>query len=88
MATTYEWTYEVPDAHGDITEQEFYDSLRECMAAAPLTAEIALVRIVGNDDEGVLYRGYAYMEGGTLPPTFDDGARVPQRFHGEVGMTR
>ncbi len=92
MSTTYEWTYEVTDEHGDIVDQEFYDTLAECMNAAPQGADIALMRrVVGPNDDGdadQLERGYAYLEDGALPPRFDDGATVPQKYHRQVGMVR
>ncbi len=82
------WSWEVVDAHGDVADQDVVDTLSECLAAAPATAEVALVKMEGNDDEGELDRSYAYVEDGGLPLMFEDGSFVPKRFHEQIGATR
>ena len=90
MATNYEWTWEACDESGDITDCDSFDSYAECREASPIGAEIALVRRVGNDDEGELDKSYAYCHpsvtgtGLELPERFDDGCKVPKKYHAEI----
>ena len=90
ITTAYEWTWETTDAHGDITDCGYTATLTECRQESPAGAECALVRRRGNDDEGEVERGYAYCQpsptgtGLVLPQFFDDGAKVPQKFHAEI----
>jgi hypothetical protein len=91
MTYTYEWTWELCDTEGEIIDQGFWDSLRECREDAPAGADLALMWRDGNDDDGELERAYAYCQPGptgsglVLPDFFDNGwHRVPKRFHAEV----
>jgi hypothetical protein len=87
---SYEWTWEIEDEYGDITSQGFGDTFAECRREAPADAGIALMRRYGSDDDGEIPpRGYAYCQPGpgvglVLPEFFDNGVKVPQRFHAEV----
>ena len=90
MTYSYEWTWEVEDASGDIISQGFYPTLRECLREADSpNAHFALMWREGNDDDGELDRAYAYCERSAgryiLPEFFDNGwHKVPQRFHKET----
>lgn len=86
---TYEWAWEATDEAGDITDCEYYPSLALCQEEALRGADLALVKRYGNDDDGEVDRTYAYCEPGddgglVLPDVFEDGTKVPQRFHREV----
>lgn len=99
--TSYEWAVECLDEHGDIFDVDHADTFAEAMARKAMKepdvakVEIALTRIVGNDDDGIIGRGYSYYRDGRLEPSFSDGWNedgsgwgnldpVPQRFHAEV----
>ena len=97
---SYEWVVEyIPDRSdddGDIVEVNHFDTFNEAFnwvldSAAPFDHDIALVRDVGNDAEGIIDRAWAYLnEDDKLPETFtysageDSGIRVPKRYHTEV----
>jgi hypothetical protein len=86
MATAYEWTAEEIDAHGDITDVSFWDKLAE-IPDLDLTRpgfDYGLLKRVGNEAAGETHRAYAYIRSGKLEATFDDGTKVPQRFHDEL----
>lgn len=98
MEVTIEWLLEVledaePDA--DIAEVHHCGSYAEAKDAAenfytgqPIV--IGLVRDVGNDEEGLVDRQWAYLKDGKLPERFDwgggedGGAKVPARYHKEI----
>lgn len=91
--TTFEWCWEVTDDYGDIIEHEYCPTLEECISTAPTGADMALVRHLGSEDEGELERGYAYLESSpngtlTLPERFDNGTKVPARFHSTITKWR
>ena len=94
------------DEHGDANNVDFADTCAEALRTQASYAEagdyakieIALVRTEGNDDDGINWRGYAYVNDGELEREFSsyhgagpnedqpacDGGTVPQRFHTEV----
>lgn len=88
--TTFEWCWEVSDDYGDIIEHEYSATLEDCISSAPTGSDVALVCHLGSEDEGELERGYAYLEPApngalTLPERFDNGTKVPARFHAAIG---
>lgn len=83
MKTYYEWTSELVDEHDDITDVEFSDKLSDLLPI--LSSErVALLLRVGDDADGEKYREYAYIANGELPEEFDNGRKVPQRYHREL----
>jgi len=82
----YEWTIEDTDSYGDIHETQQMsvveaikrsrtESYVEDFNCKPV---LVLVRMEGNQDEGLLDRQYAYLKSGELPKEFDGGALVPK----------
>lgn len=89
----YEWVCEIVDAHGDIIEPLFADTLVEALGyrdheyEGKASVQIALVKHEYTDIDGELGRGYAYLEDGKLPESFEDGnvnPDIPVRFRNEV----
>ena len=84
--TTYEWTLEVINKDGDIEESLFENTLKDINRYADFGGVIgenimvALVKNVGNDEDGILDRTWAYIEDGSLNELFLDGTKVPKRF--------
>ena len=94
--TLYEWVYENVDECGGI-EEVFGDSAAEVFSNISSTDgdpqdwlwRIALVRYLGNDDDGVVDRDYAYVDNDKLPIKFkNQDFGVPQRFHKELAQLR
>lgn len=83
METRYEWCYETTDEHGDILSGDFEDKLKDFQDNRK-TSQLCLVRNVGDEIDGVQYRSWAYVENGKLPEYFEDGYKVPMRFHQEL----
>lgn len=86
---SYEWVFEEYDNNGDIIDPLFSDKLidaqREAEGCFTHEYEIALVRNEGTEEDGLQVREYAYITAeGELPEEFDDGYKVPQRFHKEL----
>ena len=87
MAVTYEWVAEPVDQHDDIIDPIFGDTFKEVEHVTAdsyfdaVMVNFALVRNVGNEDDGLQERQYAYLTDGTLPDEFDGGAKIPKRFH-------
>jgi len=79
---TYEWVCEWVNKDGDIVDQDWSDDKhdvwppRETDIHKKLSPRLAVVRIVGNDDDGEIDRGYAY-EG---DQKFCTGQRVPKHI--------
>ena len=48
------------------------------------TADVGLVRDLGDDLEGIVDRQWVYIEDGKLPERFEGGAKVPARFHKQL----
>lgn len=106
MAVIYEWDVEEleeapSELNGfdpDIVDHTFCDSYRQAVETLKMfqtvfevPARIVLVRDVGNANEGITDRSWAYLnEDGTMPIYFEYGAGeqslipVPKRFHDEV----
>jgi hypothetical protein len=91
--TGYEWVIEIVDEHNDIVQVNHADAYARAKRWAAEYApelkpgeriEIGLVRDRGDEVEGLTDRQWAYVEDGSLEPTFDGGARVPERFRQEV----
>ena len=88
--TSYEWVVESMVGE-DVDGLEHFDNFPAALAVfnQPLDAEdtrrgLALLKHLGNDWEGRVHTGYAYVIDGVLPETFDDGTDVPLRFGNEV----
>lgn len=89
MTTEYEWCIETIDDYDDITDLDFSDKISSFkisdLAYNPVAGEpkkrLVLVRSVGDNDEGLQDREWAYLEGGALPKEFTGGTQVPLRFH-------
>lgn len=85
---SYEWDIETLEGE-DVVDHHHSDKLDflELPRATPdkngQHEVLVLVREVSNDDEGLLYRSWAYVESEKLPDTFDNGAKVPKRLHAE-----
>ena len=95
----YEWVWEYSDSgeDRDIYDLEHGDTLinlgqsRLDQYKGEITehgylivrAELALIRDVGNDLEGLLDREYAYVKNNELPE-FIGGSKVPQKYHKEL----
>lgn len=98
--TTYEWDFEFWDYdengdtidinhnHWDTLPKDTFANLGPCEGGE---VKLVLVRDVGNPDDGLLDRTWAYLrDDGTLPEFFANanghatGHKVPQRFHKEL----
>lgn len=83
----YEWVAEPMDKYDDIIDPIFCDTYidaRKYKVAdfdGCVKIEIGLVRNLGNDEDGLLDRQYAY----SLDTEFDGGAKIPKRFLKERG---
>lgn len=87
----YEWDIEAMDGedivdhfHSDALSYQA-DELRDALKAGTLV----LVRTVGNEDDGVTDRTWAYVKDNALPERFLNAydipcAKVPQKFHNEL----
>jgi hypothetical protein len=69
--------------HNDI------DTVLSEIAEEGCRVDVVLVRNVGNEDDGLVDRQWAYVEDGKLPEFFEDAyqkplCRVPQKFHVEL----
>lgn len=106
MAVTYEWDVEelseadTGNNDPEIVDHNHHDTYAEALAFAngPHMSgdgkpwRIVLVRDVGNDDEGLTDRAWAYLDFKTLrlPDWFEYGAgeistiRVPKKFQAEI----
>ena len=94
MPVTYEWVIEEVDAFGDIHDVNHADTAAEAMKQMQFATEAGnhyewgLVRDTWEADDPesmtLALRQWAYVENGALPEYFDEGARVPARFHAEL----
>jgi len=87
--TTYEWVFEELDENGDIVDPLFSDSFKEAKSyrdqmVSNYGYDIALVKYIGNNEDGILDRQYAYIKDEALPATFPDRTKVPVKFRKEV----
>lgn len=85
----YEWDVEALDEYGDIIDHGFCDGFPG-VSTDPLH-KVVLVKSYARGLSGDEYsfdivdRAWAYLQDdGTLPEEFDDGSKVPLRFHREV----
>ena len=84
----YEWTLETLD-DGDIIDSDFSDKLTFDKNTI-IGKDLGLVRIEGNEDDGVTDSFWAYMKDGKLPEYFSDSMgtpiniKVPQAFHNQL----
>jgi hypothetical protein len=110
MKTTvsYEWTLHEVDEYGDIVDHHFSDDLqwfldrighgyshhlKEALEGS-LTWQLELWRNRGNEEEGLVCRGYGYYDADTgLAKTFDlnatgdresDGPKVPAKYFKQI----
>jgi len=97
--TTYEWSLELADQHGDIQDSHFFDRCPGIPADDydGLMPSLVLVRDThkwDDDDEiKVRSRWWAYVKDGKLPERFSDvfdneGPRVPRHFHAELQQSQ
>ena len=83
----YEWVVEHVDEHGDIQDIDHHDDFISAWMEPmkKFGKQIALKRDVGNDEDGLILRGYAYVkEGKYIETDFSCGHKVPMRFQKEV----
>ena len=90
----YEWVIEQVDDHGDIQDVSHWDSFAQAMTARDswLTTEgcdcveVASIRGVGDEDNGLHYRGYAYvnLDDMTIESHYCCGSKVPQHIIKQV----
>lgn len=88
----YEWVVELMDEQGDIETSNYFTRLEDALtfvASWGGSARVALMREeVCEDDGDVLDRQYAYIVDGTLPSTFDYGAKVPKSAQEEFAVCK
>lgn len=86
MKTFYEWVVnEMDDEY--ILENYFFDTYADAtrfVSTLNGSYEIELKRDKVDECVGVVDRGYAQLKDGKLDEYFDNGPKVPQRFHQEV----
>ena len=81
----YEWDIETVDNNGDIQDHHHSDTCFDLIKCPLEKGErLVLVRNLGNDEDGLQDRQWAYVDPTGLPDFFDGGAKVPQRFHREL----
>ena len=90
----YEWDEETYDGCENIDDHNFFEpgSLYERYVRAHNAVDLAdneelvLVYNTGNAHEGITDRAWAYvdLDTGKLPEKFDNGRKVPNRFHLEL----
>ncbi len=77
----YEYVIELKDSNDDIINILFFNTFSEVQKNLPSgNYDIALVQNIGNDNEDLKDKAYAYFINGKLSETFDNGRQVPQRF--------
>ena len=87
----YEWAIRTFTIDGDITNNEFSESLgwfwddelRNAITEADDT-RLELVMYIGNEAEGCKEIDYAEIFDGELQDTFQGGHRVPKRYHEQL----
>lgn len=87
MAIVYEWQLEDVDEYGDIQDLFSFNTREALEIAGKMYPpeydhyDYCLVRMQGNQAEGLQDRQYAYFDlGGKIPEEFDGGAKVPDKF--------
>jgi hypothetical protein len=93
--TAYEWDIEHYDEHGDIIDHDFQDKCPTQPLPEDDSFSIVLVKTIAegypNDPQSYLIRdrAWAYVNADDqLAEKFDDGSKVPQRFHKEFNRAR
>lgn len=84
--TTYEWSIELLE-EGDIVDSDFSETINGLpgnMLDLEPNHQVCLVKNIGSETETIVERGWAYIKDGVLPEDFDNGDRVPARFHREI----
>jgi len=88
MSVRYEWDRETVSPSGDVLDHDHRDRLSEYIQPIAADQRLVLVRDVIDEFDGVVDRGWAYVQNGCLPDRFDDGQvethRVPKRFAKEL----
>lgn len=85
---TYEWCYETLE-DGDIIDSDHEDKLHD-FTEDRITDTLCLIRNLGNENEGLVDRSWAYVKDGKLPDCFSgvNGEypyqKVPKRFKEEL----
>ena len=87
---SYEWDLEEVDEYGDIVDHHWCDKCPGLPTEPNL--ELVLIRdvhrgLAGDDfnmSADLEHRSWAYVRDGKLPEFFDDGEKVPKRFHAEL----
>ena len=91
LTLRYEWDRETVDEHGDILDHDHRDTLSDFIDPMRPDERLVLVRDMFCEFDGLVDRGWAYVEDGKLPTRFDDGCvethAVPKRFHKELEST-
>ena len=91
----YEWDVETIDEYGDIIDHDHLGELSEInLSDLAENERLVLVRDIWEQLEGktwnngysLKHRSWCYVEGDVLPLEFDDGEKVPQRFHKEFNQ--
>ncbi len=90
----YEWVVEEVDQYGDIQDASHWDSFEEAVNVRNQllkkqgcdSVEIASIRGVGDEDDGLHYRGYAYvnLDNLTIEPHYCCGSKVPKHITKQV----
>lgn len=94
----YEWVVEEVDQHGDIQDVSHWDTFEEAVSVRDQWlsthlwqwghehVEIASIRGVGDEDNGLHYRGYAYvnLDNMTIESHYCCGSKVPQHIIKQV----
>lgn len=87
----YEWRVRVCDEHGDGVDNDFNDPdlnglirAKQDLDADPMV-KISLYLRLGNEDEGIVDSGEAFIRDGILDAEFDDlENKIPGKFFNQV----
>ena len=86
----YEWSLETLDENHDIMDCNFEDTLTFDKGSLEGN-DLCLLRNIGNEEEGLIDRVYAYVKDGKLPAYFEsemggegNSYKIPERFHKEL----
>jgi hypothetical protein len=87
MSVSYEWCREYVDQYDDIQDHDHSDKLSEILETRTVRdavlSRVTLMRNQGNEEDGLLERGYVYPMDGVMPSEFDCGHKVPAKYHKE-----
>jgi len=77
----YEWWLETVDEYGDIHESEMAANMQHAVQVSWRAGyNVTLRRQSGNEIEGILSTGYAYMTDGIIETEFSNGFKVPKNI--------